>query len=376
VLFRSPEGAGYLSGITAVTARRRGAFALASDGTVWAWGSNWAGGVGDNTTTDRYAPVRVLGPGGIGYLSNITAVAGGGNDYATLALKDDGTVWAWGRNYYGQLGDNTTSNSLIPVQVLGPDGIGYLSNITAIDTSGYHSIALKGDGTVWAWGANYYGQLGDNTTSNRLIPVQVLGPGGIGYLSNITAIAAGYNHNLALSSDGTLWAWGQNYYGQLGDNTTADSPVPVEVTGPDGAGYITNITAIAAGNTHSVAVRDDGTLWAWGWNYYGELGDGTNTDRPAPVQALWLENVTSVTAGQGYTLALVGPVPQSAFKAMLGVSPSAKTTAPSTNESFTLSITTPSHCLTTSRSPARGTVPSPRTLSQQTRTRGDSSRQR
>jgi hypothetical protein len=154
----------------------------------------------------------------------------------SLALKDDGTVWAWGYNGYGQLGNGTNTDSNVPVQVSG------LTGITAIAWGGSHSLALKNDGTVWAWGYNGYGQLGNGTNTDSNLPVQVSS------LTGITVIAGGSRHSLALKNDGTVWAWGYNGYGQLGNGTNTDSNVPVQVSG------LTGITAIAGGGYHSLAI--------------------------------------------------------------------------------------------------------------------------
>ena len=309
-----PAGAGYLTGITAIAAHYLHNLALKSDGTVWAWGSNYFGQLGDGTTTDSSTPVQVEGPAGAGYLTDITAIAAGCNH--SLALKSDGTVWAWGYNHYGQLGDGTTTDSSTPVQVEGPAGAGYLTGITAIAAGDSHSLALKSDGTVWAWGDNYYDELGDGTPEYSEVsymspvPMQVVGPAGAGYLTGITAIAAGYKNNLALKSDGTVWAWGSNYFGQLGDGTTTDSSAPVQVKGPAGAGYLTGITAIASDGGHCLALKSDGTVWAWGDNYYDELGDGTTTNRSTPVQvegpagAGYLTGITAIAAGGVHSMAL------------------------------------------------------------------------
>jgi hypothetical protein len=245
--------------------------AVKSDRTAWAWGYNRYGQLGDGTITARKTPVQVTG------ISGVVAVAAGGNH--TLGLKSDGTVWAWGLNNYGQLGDGTVTLRKTPVQVSG------LSNVVAVTAGNYFSVALKDDGTVWAWGLNNYGQLGDGTVTRQKIPVQVSG------LSNVTAIAAGYYHVLAVKDDGTAWAWGLNKYGQIGDNTVTLRKIPVQVNG------LTDISAIAAGMYHSIAVKEDGTTLAWGYNGHGELGNGTVTVRKAPVQVTGLTN--GVLAGTG-----------------------------------------------------------------------------
>lgn len=297
-----PGGTGVLADIVAIAAGHYHSLGLKADGTVWAWGQNTYGQLGDNTTTQRNAPVQVLGPGGTGFLADIVAIAAG--DYYSLALKNDGTVWAWGRNNLGQLGDNTTTDRATPVQVLGSGGTGTLTNIIAIVARAGYSLALSADGTVWAWGYNAYGQLGNNTTTNSSTPVQVLGPGGTGVLGNVMAIAAGHYHALALKSDGTVWAWGRNTEGELGDNTTTNRRTPVQVQGA------ADVIAVAAHALESLALKSDGTVWAWGYNANGQLGDNTTVNRLTPVQVLGpggagvLTDVIGIAAGVYFSIAL------------------------------------------------------------------------
>ena len=196
--------------------------------------------------------------------ASLSVVDGGG--YHSIRVKPDGTVWTWGYNDYGQLGDGTTINRSSPVQVPG------LSGVTAVVAGNSHTAALRQDGTVRAWGSNLYGQLGDGTTTSSTSLVQVTG------LSSVTALASGLNHTVALRQDGSIWAWGHNSYGQLGDGSNTHRSSPVRVTALSG------VTAIAGGVHHTLALRQDGTLWAWGANYYGGLGDGTTTLRTSPVQ--------------------------------------------------------------------------------------------
>ena len=267
------------TGFTAVAHGKWHSLALRNDTTVWAWGPNWRGQLGDGTNTDRWAPGPVSG------LSGITAIAGGCGDYS-LALKNDGTVWGWGYNDCGQLGDSTTADRWTSVQVSG------LSGITSIAGGSLYSLALKNDGTVWAWGYNWWGQLGDGTNTDRWAPGQVSG------LSGVTAIAGAGDFGLALRNDGTVWAWGGNWAGQNGDGTTISHSTPVQVSGLGG------ITAIAGGEWHSLALKDDGTVWAWGSNWCGRLGDGTTIDRWAPVQVSGLTGVTAIAGGSEHSLAL------------------------------------------------------------------------
>ena len=266
-----------LSEVTAIAGGNVHTVALKSDGTVWALGANWNGQLGDGTYTNSTTPLQVSS------LSGVTAIAGG--QQHTVALKSDGTVWAWGNNSYGQLGDGTTTSSATPVQVSG------LSGVTAIACGYLHTVALKSDGTVWTWGHNY-GQLGDGTTTNRSAPVQASG------LSGVTAIAAGKYHTVALKSNGTVWTWGNNDWGQLGYGTTANSFTPID------SSYLGGITAIAAGEYHTVALKSDGTVWACGKNDYGQLGDGTTTTRTIPVKANSLNGVAAIACGGHHTVAL------------------------------------------------------------------------
>ncbi|MEN6560930.1 MAG: chitobiase/beta-hexosaminidase C-terminal domain-containing protein [Acidobacteriota bacterium] len=251
-----------------------------SDGTCWTWGGNYEGQIGDGTTTPRPAPARVEG------LSNIVAVAAG--FYHSVALTSDGAVWAWGRNQYGQIGDNSTTERLSPVEITA------ITGVTAAAGGENSTYALKSDGTVWAWGGNGDGQLGDGTTNNRYLPVRVQG------LTSVTAIAAGNIFGLALKSDGTVWAWGNNLYGQLGDGTTNPRLVPVQVPG------LAGVTAIAASGYHAAAVKGDGTVWCWGSGSYGELGNGAQPmSQTTPVLATGLTTGAAAGAGVGHTAVIL-----------------------------------------------------------------------
>jgi len=208
----------------------------------------------------------------------------------SLAVRSDGTVWAWGDNWYGQLGDGTTTRRTTPVQVTGLSGVVAVAGGGGAD-AGSHSMALTSDGTVWAWGANDCGQLGDGTTVDRTTPVEVSG------LSGVVAVAAGFAHSLAVKSDGTVWAWGGNWYRQLGDGTTTGRTTPVQVSGLSG------VAAVAAGHAHSLGLKSDGTLWAWGGDYYGQRGTGLLPGRSTPGSVWGLLGVDSVAAGDVHSLA-------------------------------------------------------------------------
>ncbi len=255
---------------------------LQPNGTVWAWGANFVGQVGDGTYFERDSAVKIPG------LKSITQIAGGG--FHSLALKSNGTVWAWGDNYYGELGDGGSEySSAVPVQVQG------LTNVVQISSGAYSSFAVKSDGTVWAWGDNYFGELGDGGSeyfSN--VPVQVAG------ITGATQVSGGAFHALAIKSDGTAWAWGDNYSGELGDGGFEYySGIPVQVQG------IATAIQISAGYSHSAALLSDGSVWTWGDNYFGELGDGgSEYYSRVPVLVAGLPGAVQIAAGDSHVLAL------------------------------------------------------------------------
>ena len=250
--------------------------------TVRAWGYNGDGELGNGTTSSSSTPVQVSD------LTGITAIAGEGYG-GGYALKSGGTVWAWGNNPDGELGNGTTTSSSTPVQVSG------LTGITAIAGGGDDGYALKSGGTVWAWGYGGDGGLGNGTTAtDSSTPVEVSG------LTGITALAGGLNDGYALKSGGTVWAWGYGAYGGLGNGTTTDSSTPVQVSG------LTGITAIAGGGDDGYALKSGGTVWAWGNNTDGELGNGTTTtDSSTPVEVSGLTGISALAGGLNGGYALV-----------------------------------------------------------------------
>jgi alpha-tubulin suppressor-like RCC1 family protein len=283
-----------LTGMVAISAGGEHSLALKSDGTVWDWGWNEYAQLGNGTHMDNATPAAVSG------LTGVVAISAG-QDHS-LVLKSDGTVWAWGDNRFGQLG-NGTFTTTTPYGIPTPAKVPGLTGIVAISAGGVHNLALKSDGTLWAWGENDFGELGNGTftTSDpRGIAIPAVVPG----LTGVTAIAGGGYHSLVLKSDGTVWAWGDNRFGQLGNGTfTPNAPygtaTPAQVPG------LTGIVAIASGNTyHSLALKSDGTLWTWGDNEYGQLGNGTVTDSATPARVPGLTGVVTVAAGFGHSLAL------------------------------------------------------------------------
>ncbi len=265
------------SGVKSIEAGSNHTLAIKTDGSLWAWGRNNYGQLGDGTTTDSYVPKQIIASG-------VKSVAAGSSH--SLVIKTDGSLWSWGNNNAGQLGDGTTTESLVPKQIIA-------SGVTAIAAGGFssnaHTVVLKTDGSLWAWGYNYYGQLGDGTTINSLIPKQIMGNG-------VQAIAAGEYFTLALKTDGSLWTWGSNNGGALGDGTTTQCLVPKQIIASD-------VKAIGAGKMHASALKTDGSLWVWGFNGYGEVGDGTTIRRLTPKQII-ASDVQAVSIGNGYSMAV------------------------------------------------------------------------
>lgn len=256
---------------------------LKGDGSLWAMGQNSSGQLGDGTNSNTNRPELIVPSG-------VTAIAAGG--YHSLFLKSDGSLWAMGANDIGQLGDGTNNNTNRPEQIVA-------GGVVAITGGESHTLFLKSDGSLWAMGANEYGQLGDGTHGDNPyygtnVPEQIVA-------GNVTAIAAGYWHSLFLKSDGSLWGMGYNGDGELGDGTYNEQDTPELLVA-------SNVTAIAAGAAHSLFVKTDGSLWATGWNQYGQLGDGTygghypfTTNLPEQVVS---SDVTAIVAGDWHSLFL------------------------------------------------------------------------
>ena len=282
----------------------RHALGLTSQGTVYSWGINGYGELGDGTTTNRSVPVQVKGIGGSGYLVGVTDISAGG--WFSLALTN-GRLVSWGVNSQGTLGVGNFTNSSVPV-VVGVGGTGELTGISSI-AAGFSEAYASNGTNVYAWGNNTFGQLGNNQIGvNSSSPVIVLGTNGTSPLTNVTALAAGSSFGLAISN-GSVVSWGANYSGNLGDGTTTNRPYPVNVLGAGGTGTLSGISMLAAGESFALASSGNAT-YAWGENSVGALGDGTNTNSYSPVQVAgvggsgYLTGVTALGAGLYQSLAI------------------------------------------------------------------------
>jgi len=252
-------------------------------GNLWGWGANSSGQLADNTSTQRNTPVTTFAGG-----TNWKQVSCG--RFNAAAIKTDGTLWTWGRNDFGQLADNTSTNRSIPVTTFSGG-----TNWKQVDCGGYHTAAIKTDGTLWGWGTNQFGAIGDNTGANRSTPVTTFAGG-----TNWKQVDCGSLHTAAIKTDGTLWTWGWNLFGQLGDNTTTDRSTPVTTF----AGG-TNWKQVSGGSLHTAAIKTDGTLWTWGNNSNGQLGDNTTIRRSTPVTTFaGGTNWKQVAGGSDHTAAI------------------------------------------------------------------------
>jgi len=267
-----------LTDVTEIAAGWEHSLALMSNGSVWAWGGNISGQLGNGTNVASNVPVRVTA------LTDGNAIAAGG--WHSLALQSDGSLWAWGGNLSGQLGNGTNLDSRVPIE------ISSLSNVTAVAAGFLHSLALENDDRVWAFGYNGKGQLGSGLLQGSNIPIEVLN------IANVVLIAAGDNHSLALDSNGTAWAWGDNLRGQLGIGTNVGSSIPLEIVS------LSDALILAGGGWHSLALDTSGNAWAWGGNTNGQLGNGSNLDSTIPVAVAVIADVTAVSAGFGHSLAV------------------------------------------------------------------------
>ncbi len=266
----------------AVTAGGHHSCALLADGTVWCWGRNTNGQLGEAASGEESAtPVQVAG------LSNVQAVSAGNSH--TCAVLADGTVSCWGGGWPGTLGNESGENSIRPVPVVG------LTDAVAVSAGGVHTCALRRDGTVWCWGPNMYGVLGRGTKDATWIPGPVVG------LREAVAVTAGWLHACALLADGTVSCWGWNEAGQLGAEVTEDSSAPVPVEG------LTDVVAVSAGEERTCAVRQDGTVWCWGDVY--QPGDdpakGPSTEGPVPVPIEGISEASSIAVGHWEACAIL-----------------------------------------------------------------------
>lgn len=267
--------------ITSVVEGMRHSIVLDTDNTLWAWGDNGNGQLGDGTTENRYVPTEILG-------SVVDISAGSAH---TIAILEDGSLWAWGDNSNGQLGDGTTESRYLPTRIL--------NSVVAASAGSAHTVAILEDGSLWAWGNNFQGQLGDGTTINRYSPVRIM--------SDVTFVTTGGHHTMAIRTDDSLWSWGNNSMGQLGNGARGNLII---YPNPDPKTIMDNVATVSTGLNHTMAIRTDGSLWAWGDNRYGQFGFVYGASIPAmtpyssyPVRIL-MPSISTVSVGANHTVAI------------------------------------------------------------------------
>ena len=237
--------------------------ATRKNGTAWAWGINSTGNLGDGTTVSKSSPVSVVGG-----FTDWCYVSG---YLSSAAIRTNGTLWTWGSNAQAHLGDNSTVNKSSPVSV-----VGGFNDWCQVSVSSVHVSAVRTNGTLWTWGGNNVGQLGDNTETDRSSPVSV-----IGNITNWCQVSSGFRFSAAVTTDSEIWAWGENSCGKLGDNSTTNRSSPVKVVG----GF-TDWCQVSVAGQHAAAVRNNGSIWTWGSNAQAQLGDNSTVDRSSPVSVV------------------------------------------------------------------------------------------
>ena len=288
--------------VVSVWGGARGTIILKSDGTIWTWGANFNGklGIGEANDLRALTPVEVHGAGNAGFFNSVKAIMGG--EIHNVALKSDGTVWCWGWNAFGQLGNGTTDDSWVPTQA-GLTATPPMTNVVKLGGRPYFTLAEKADGTIWAWGMNQYGQMGNGTVTPQSsppnsVPVMVSNSAPGGPINGALQITCGYQFGAALATNGTVWIWGSGSHGEQGTGAVTANYIPVQVPG------LTNITQISAGWFHILARKSDGTVWAWGNNSSGEVGDGTTNNDFTPARVLNVSNIVAVSGGDSHSSAL------------------------------------------------------------------------
>jgi alpha-tubulin suppressor-like RCC1 family protein len=283
--YSSPKQVGALTGWLKVSAGYGFSLATKTNGTLWSWGQNSVGQLGQNNLTYLSSPVQV---GALTTWAEIAAAPGGNS---SMGVSTSGTLFTWGRNYFGQLGLGNTTDRSSPTQV------GALTAWSKISMGSNMSAAIKTDGTLWTWGYNGFGKLGLGDASIYPVNANRSSPTQVGALTNWSEISCnGGSNMIAVKTDGTLWSWGANSYGALGLGNTTNYSSPKQV------GALTAWSKVAGNNHFSIALKTDGTLWTWGRNNFGQLGQGNTTNRSSPVQVGALTTWLTISAGYNWLL--------------------------------------------------------------------------
>lgn len=279
-----------------VASVRAGSFytaAIKTDGSLWMWGDNQYGHIGnggEKDRTDRYGYTYQTEP--VKIMDRVSYVTFNEDAHTVAAIRTDGSLWMWGKNIHSELGNSGEGDKFYEfeeihtIEVYQTTPIKVLDSVASVSLGANHSAAVKTDGSLWMWGSNFYGQLGNGSTKDAGVPVKIL--------NGVAAVDLGWSRTAALKTDGSLWTWGRNCYGQLGNGSTKDSAVPVKI--------LDGVAAMGGYRDQAAALKTDGSLWTWGWNYYGQLGNGSTENSTAPVKVL--DQVSSVSGHQGSMLAI------------------------------------------------------------------------
>jgi alpha-tubulin suppressor-like RCC1 family protein len=259
---------------------------LDKNGMAWGWGLNSSGQLGDNTATNRYTPVSVIGT-----TKTFCEIANGNLASHNLVIDKYGKIWGWGSGAFGRLGNNSTLGQFTPVSIYGTN------TFCKVTVGAVYSVGIDKNGRLWSWGRNANGQLGDNTITSRITPVSVAGT-----IKTFCKVSAGNLHTHAIDKNGRLWGWGINTFGQLGDNTSSSRRTPVSVLG-----LVKTFCEISAGTQHTLAIDKNGRLWSWGYGKYGVLGnnDSTQAQKNTPVSVLGtVKTFCKIWAGNFHNIAI------------------------------------------------------------------------
>jgi uncharacterized repeat protein (TIGR02543 family) len=284
--------------------------ASSATGRVFMWGKNSNGQLGDGTTTDRNVPTEITSRFSLTAGDKITSLSLG-QDHSS-ALSATGRVFMWGFNSSGQLGNGTNTNRNVPTEITSRFSLDAGDRIISLSLGTSHSAALSSTGRVFMWGENWAGQLGDGTTTDRNVPTEITSRFSLTAGDKITSLSLGFYHSSALSATGRVFMWGENWAGQLGDGTTTDRNVPTEITSRFSLTAGDKITSLSLGKDHSSALSATGRVFMWGFNSFGQLGNGTNTNRNVPTE---ITSRFSLDAGDKITSLSLGFYHSSALSA-------------------------------------------------------------
>ena len=270
--------------------------AITTAGRIFSWGYNYDGQLGDGTIINRNTPVDITNGFNLSVGETITNVTLG--SYYSSAITSEGRFFTWGANFFVEIGDGTTINRGIPVEIISRFNLSVGETITEISLGHAHSSAITSAGRIFTWGANWNGQLGDGTTTDRITPVEITNGFDLSVGETIIDLSLGASHSSAITSAGRSFAWGWNANGQLGEGTTIDRTTPVEITSLFNLSVGEKITEVSLGSSHSSAITSAGSVFIWGWNDFGQLGDGTTISRTTPFYTPEIDRVITYTYGE------------------------------------------------------------------------------